>query len=79
MVDDSDQTCNLRNLYDLYLDYDDALECEEDSEYEDEEDYDDMFDYDEENFFENEVINDKDPYYIIEEGVEDYPEFDDWD
>ncbi len=77
MDDYSDESCNLRNLYELFLEYDEALENCDDDYCEDEED--DLYDYDEENFFENERYFEDNLCYIIDEEVEDYPEFDDYD
>jgi hypothetical protein len=83
-MDDLDEECTLRNLYELFLEYDEV-----DSYCYDEEDdleyyecngiYDEGEDYDDEIIFDNKRINVEDLYYTIEEEVEDYPEFDDWD
>jgi len=80
-MDDLDEECTLRNLYELFLEYDEvSVDCNE----EDDMEYyecNDIYqeDYDDEIIFDNERINMDDLYYTIEEEVEDYPEFDDWD
>jgi len=80
-MDDLDEECTLRNLYELFLEYDEVnVDCTEEDDmeyYECNDIYEE--DYDDEIIFDNERINVEDLYYTIEEEVEDYSEYDDWD
>ena len=83
-MDDLDEECTLRNIYELFLEYDDAqLDCYDEADdmeyYECNDIYDEGEDYDDEIIFDNERINVADLYYTIDEEDEKYLEFDDWD